>query len=54
VETPLLNMIPGGANAKPFVTYHESLNMNLYLRISPELYLKTLVVGGFGKYISVL
>ena len=49
VETPMMHPIVGGAAAKPFVTYHNALDMNLYLRIAPELYLKRLIVGGFEK-----
>jgi lysyl-tRNA synthetase class 2 len=49
VETPILHPIPGGAAAKPFVTYHNALNMNLYMRIAPELFLKRLLVGGFER-----
>jgi len=49
VETPILHPIPGGALARPFVTYHNALGINLYLRIAPELYLKRLIVGGFNK-----
>ena len=49
VDTPLLNSIPGGATAKPFTTYHNTLDMELYLRIAPELYLKRLIVGGLEK-----
>ena len=49
VETPLMQPMPGGAVARPFVTHHNALDMTLYLRIAPELYLKRLVVGGFEK-----
>ena len=49
VETPMLHPIPGGANAKPFVTHHNALDQEMYLRIAPELYLKRLIVGGFER-----
>ncbi|MCX7678260.1 MAG: lysine--tRNA ligase [Spirochaetes bacterium] len=49
VETPMMQAIPGGASARPFVTHHNALNIDLYLRIAPELYLKRLLVGGFEK-----
>ncbi len=49
VETPMLHVIAGGATARPFTTYHNALDMDLYLRIAPELYLKRLLVGGFEK-----
>jgi len=49
VDTPLLNTIPGGAAAKPFVTHHNTLDLDMYLRIAPELYLKRLIVGGLEK-----
>jgi len=53
VETPMMHPIPGGAAARPFVTQHNALDMQLYLRIAPELYLKRLVVGGFEKVFEI-
>ena len=53
VETPMLQVIPGGATAKPFVTHHNALDMEMYMRIAPELYLKRLLVGGFERVFEV-
>ena len=53
METPVLNTLAGGANARPFITHHNTLDVDMYLRIATELYLKRCIVGGFEKVYEV-
>ncbi|MDP1034010.1 amino acid--tRNA ligase-related protein, partial [Klebsiella pneumoniae] len=53
VESPMMQVIPGGASARPFITHHNALDLDMYLRIAPELYMKRLVVCGFERVFEI-